>query len=118
MQFYPREVFPPTDFHTTTLVGESIFLIGFLGYTDQRETGRTPVYRLAVETWKIEAVTTSGEIPSWLHEHRATYDAQRNVILVEGGNILVAGQQDESQIVPNEGRYELDLESFRWQKLK
>ena len=40
---YPREVFPPTDFHTATLVGNRIVLIGSLGYPDERRPGETPV---------------------------------------------------------------------------
>lgn len=115
---YPKDVFPPTDFHTATLVEDAIYIIGCLGYPEQRVIGRTPVYRLAVETWKIEVVKTSGEMPSWLHSHRSTYDAQRNVIRIEGGKILVAGQQDELQILPNEERFELNLESFQWHKLE
>jgi len=113
---YPQEVFPPTDFHTATLVDGSIYLIGCLGYTDQRKIGTTPVFRLAVDSWKIDTVTTSGDIPSWLHEHRATYDVQRNVIRVEGGSILIPGEEGEPQIAPNDDQYELDLETFSWGK--
>ncbi|CAE7386905.1 unnamed protein product, partial [Symbiodinium sp. CCMP2456] len=51
---YPRDVFPPTDFHTATLVEDAIFIVGCLGYTDQRMAGSTPVFRLAVDSWKIE----------------------------------------------------------------
>lgn len=29
---YPKEVFPPTDFHTANIVGDRIILIGCLGY--------------------------------------------------------------------------------------
>ncbi len=72
---YPQEVFPPTDFHTATLVDGSIYVIGCLGYTGRRKIGTTPVFRLTVDSGKIDSVTTSGDIPSWLHEHRATYDA-------------------------------------------
>ena len=113
---YPKDVFPPTDFHTATLVGDAIFIVGCLGYVNQRETGQTPVYRLTLETWEIDSVMTSGSVPSWLHRHRATYDARRNVILVEGGNVLVTKGRDEPEIVPNEERYGLDLVSFRWKK--
>src|SRR5207253_4004449 len=52
---YPREVFPPTDFHTATLCGNSIYVIGCLGYPEQRQQGFTPVYRLTLESWQIEA---------------------------------------------------------------
>jgi len=36
---YPKDVFPPTDFHTSTLVGNEIYIIGCLGYPDQRKVG-------------------------------------------------------------------------------
>lgn len=113
---YPRDVFPPTDFHSATLVGDSIYLIGCLGYMDQREIGRTPVFRLEVDTWKINPVATSGEMPSWLHDHRAVFDEQRNVIRVEGGSVLTPNKEGEPEIVPNEERYELDLNSLIWRK--
>lgn len=40
---YSRGVFPPTDFHSATLAGDAILIIGRLGYPDQRVAGRTPV---------------------------------------------------------------------------
>ena len=46
---YPTYVFPPTDFHTTTLLGDSIRIIGNLGYKQDRGDV-TPVYRLQLET--------------------------------------------------------------------
>ena len=41
----PRSVFPPTDFHTATLVGDDIYMVGSLGYLGTRRYGETPVYR-------------------------------------------------------------------------
>ena len=40
---YPEDVFPPTDFHTATLLGREIVLIGSLGYVGTRKLGVTPV---------------------------------------------------------------------------
>ena len=114
---YPRNVFPPTDFHTVTLVGKWIYIIGCLGYQDQRCEGRTPVYRLKVDTWEIERVQTGGEMPSWIHDHRSTYEAQRNVIRVESGKVFVPVQGD-LEIIPNQESFELDLASFEWRKAK
>jgi hypothetical protein len=37
---YPKDVFPPTDFHTATLIGHEIVLIGSLGYSPLRARGR------------------------------------------------------------------------------
>jgi ankyrin repeat protein len=114
---YPRDVFPPTDFHSATLAGDSIYIIGCLGYPEQRATETTPVFRLTLKTWKMEAVTTSGKAPSWLHDHRATFDSERNAMHVEGGSILMPRKSGELKIVPNEERYELDLEAFEWRKV-
>lgn len=43
---YPDGVFPPTDFHSATRVGDRIFLIGRLGYHGKRLHGQTPVMML------------------------------------------------------------------------
>jgi hypothetical protein len=113
---YPRDVFPPTDFHTATFVDGAIYIIGCLGYTDQRKLGTTPVFRLHVDSWRIESVTTTGDIPSWLHEHRAAFDTEQNVIRVEGGSILIPGEDGEPAIVTNDDRYELDLRTRTWKR--
>jgi len=115
---YPKKVFPPTDFHTATLVGDWIYIVGCLGYPDQRQVGRTPIYRLKLESWEIETVKTSGEMPSWLYGHHSKYDPNRNVIRVEGGEIHVVGEGGDLEIIPNEKQFELDLSSFQWRNLK
>src|SRR5436309_2998193 len=40
---YPRDAFPPTDFHSATLVDNRIIIVGNLGYPEQRKPGFTPV---------------------------------------------------------------------------
>ncbi len=47
---YPREIFPPTDFHSATLVGEQIFIIGGLSYPEERQAAKTRVYCLKLQT--------------------------------------------------------------------
>src|SRR6185369_11799713 len=49
---YPREVFSPTDFHSATLVGDRIVLIGRLGYSGTRMPEVTPVYALDTSTYR------------------------------------------------------------------
>ena len=114
---YPREIFPPTDFHTATLVEGTIYIIGCLGYADTRKVGYTPVVRLALGAWEMSPVSTSGDSPSWLHKHRATYDASRRAIRVEGGDILTMADSKDQQLAANADQYELDLETFIWRKL-
>ena len=66
---YPREVFGPTDFHTATLVGGRLILVGSLGYRGERQVGRTQVVALDLETMRIEAVEREGETPGWISRH-------------------------------------------------
>jgi len=113
---YPQAVFPPTDFHSATLVKDAIYLIGCLGYAEQRVTGQTPVYRLQTGTWQIEKLETTGTNPGWIFRHRANYDPQRNVIRVEGGTQQLATPAEESDQVENPDVYELDLTTLKWHK--
>ena len=115
---YPRDVFPPTDFHSATLAKDGIYIVGCLGYGEQRQPGFTPVYRLTLESWKIEPVKTAGEMPGWIHEHAANYDAKRNVIRVSGGQLQKHPDDGEPQLVPNKHAYELDLKQLQWRQLK
>ena len=109
---YPEEVFPPTDFHTATLAGAYIYLVGSLGYQGTRRAGRTPVYRLALESWRIEPLATHGEQPGWLSRHTAAYDAKPNQIVVRGGKRITSDQD----YVDNEAVYTLDLATLTWRQ--
>ncbi len=75
---YPRSVFPPTDFHSATFVPstaervpDAIYIIGNLGYPEDRRADVTPVYRLELDTMAIHAVRTTGEGPGWVRDHTA-----------------------------------------------
>ena len=57
-------------------------------------------------------------MPSWLHNHRSKYEAERNVIRVGGGKLFVTAEDGELDIVPNAESFELDLSSFEWRKVK
>ncbi len=106
---YPKDVFPPTDFHTATLIGDDIFLIGSLGYTDMRRIGETQVLRLNPHTFRIEPVETGGDGPGWISRHR-TEQLGDTRLLILGGNV-----QTEDGYVRNTKLYELDLSAMRWQ---
>jgi ankyrin repeat protein len=69
---YPESMFPPTDFHTATLVGGYIYVIGSLGYQGTRRPGETPVYRLDIRTLRMDRLDACGEAPGWIYRHRAT----------------------------------------------
>lgn len=113
---YPREVFLPTDFHTATLAGDAIYIIGNLGYRDERRRGFTPVYRLTLETWAIEPVATTGENPGWISKHRANIDRERNAIRIVGGTIVVDGEGEDEEHIANRHEFELNLQTLSWRR--
>ncbi|KAK8085284.1 hypothetical protein PG997_006555 [Apiospora hydei] len=113
---YPRDVFPPTDSHTATLVpGTSdIYVIGCMGYPDQRRPGETPVYRLDTRDFSMHPVETSGRsragsdgtaIRVWGKKRRSF-----------GSQICVEGDEKQGDIVDFEGEYLLHLETGRWSR--
>jgi hypothetical protein len=87
---YPREDFPPTDFHSATRVGDSIYIIGRLGYPDSRDPAATPVYRLSLDTMRIAQVATRGESPGWIYRHSASLDEDGRTLLVSAGECWLA----------------------------
>ncbi len=109
---YPESVFPPTDFHTATLVGDRIYLIGSLGYPDMRRRGINSVYCLDTTGFRIARLETTGDVPSGIHRHRATHVSSHEIRL-EGG-FLVHSAAEEERIVPNHRSYVIDLISLVW----
>lgn len=111
---YPEAVFPPTDFHTATLVDGFIYVIGSLGYCGTRRFGETPVCRLNVSTFQMEPLETTGDAPGWIYKHRATLSPNRQIV-VSGGLVatLTAGKEEHSQ---NAGIYALSLDTLTWTK--
>jgi hypothetical protein len=108
---YARDVFPPADFHSATLAGDSIFIIGCLGYPEQRIAGRTPAYRLALDTMAICPVETSGEAPGWLQRHSAKLSDDGHAIIVRGGDVWLG---DKRAMQENIDAWSLDIASGRW----
>jgi hypothetical protein len=104
---YPQAVFPPTDFHTATLVGDYIYVIGRLGYYQSRTYHQTPVYRLDCRSYQIEPVVTTNS-PGWIYKHRAEY-LESGVIVISGGSIEDAKESKENSI-----EYQLDLKTLIW----
>lgn len=105
---YPPDVFPPTDFHTATLVGDYIYILGNLGYPEQRRPQETPVYRLNCRTWAIERVPCEGDPPGWISRHCTRLVGNRQLVL-QGGHVV-----DETDYTENESEYCLDINTFRW----
>lgn len=111
---YPLDDFPPTDFHSATWVGDAIFVIGRLGYAQQRALGVTPVYRLALDTMRISAVATRGEAPGWIHRHTAELSPTGSEILIKGGEIWLG---DQRPMAENIDTWSLDLATGGWRRL-
>jgi hypothetical protein len=107
---YPKDVFPPTDFHSATLVGHEIVLIGSLGYHDLRRVGETQVLKLDTRTLRIEQVATEGEAPGWISRHTAEKLGE-TAILVIGGDV-----QAPDNYEPNTGVFEFDLTTMTWRR--
>jgi hypothetical protein len=113
---YPRDVFPPTDFHTATLSGNRIVIVGSLGYPADREPGRTQVVVLDLATFEISLVATSGDAPGWIHNHTATLaDVGRAIVI--GRGLIETGRGARAEFQENGDDWRLDLESWRWERL-
>lgn len=111
---YPVEDFPPTDFHTATLVGRSIFIIGNLGYPEGRTIGATPVYELALDSMRIGKVATSGDPPGWIHGHGAVLGDDGCSIVVKGGRTWLGSDHAMRE---NIDTWALDTRTGEWRRL-
>jgi ankyrin repeat protein len=110
---YPEHVFPPTDFHTATLLDDSILITGCLGYPAGRQFGCTPVYRLNVTTFEVQAVETRGEQPGRIHRHKVRLDGC-NRIIVSGGHIE---RGLDTPSLENIDEWALDLTTWVWTRI-
>lgn len=111
---YPESVFPPTDFHTATLIGDYLYIIGALGYYGSRRFGETPVYRLNIHTLQIERIETRGDAPGWISRHRATALGSSAIRIWEG--IVIRDNDDKAADTNNPCTFLLDLEQQRWMR--
>ncbi len=110
---YPENVFPPTDFHSATLVGKYIYIIGTIGYPQGRVPGETPVFKLDCESFEIQKVETTGTKPGWINRHKAKY-IDEHKIQITGGQILInAGGRETFKV--NQDSFVLDTHSLAWQ---
>ena len=111
---YPREAFPPTDFHSGTLVGNRIIIIGSLGYPDDRRPGDTPVMALDLETFAVSSVVTSGTSPGWIHSHCADLAEDGSSILIRQGKL---DRGIGEPLVENIDDWRLNFSDWRWERL-
>ncbi|HRI71165.1 MAG TPA: hypothetical protein PK156_43330 [Polyangium sp.] len=109
---YPESVFPPTDFHTATLIGEYIYVIGSAGYQEQRQLEKTLVYRLHIHTLRMERRYTHGEGPGAIYKHRVSV-MNPHEIRVWGGKTMTR-DGDEEKHEDNQDVFVLDVEKLLW----
>lgn len=112
---YPPEVFPPTDFHTATMLGDRILLIGRIGYQEARHPGLTPVLALDLESHRIRERPSHGEAPGWIFRHEATIGPD-GVITVSGGEVFEE-RDGQHHIRRNFDDFAYDPKSGLWRKL-
>jgi hypothetical protein len=113
---YPRDAFPPTDFHSATPAGGRIIVIGCLGYPEDRNPGMTPLAFLDLDTFAMSRVATSGTQPGWIHRHEATLSDDGRTIVIRGGKI-VRGTVGAQELLENADDWRLDLSTWRWDRL-
>lgn len=110
---YPGEIFPPTDFHTSTLTGNGIVIIGNLGYPEDRMSGQTQVFTLNVQSLAMNLTAATGECPGWISKHTAELAADGQSIKVTGGVVWRA----KNSHVENLDEWKLYLNDWRWERL-
>jgi len=113
---YPYDVFEPTDFHSATLVGDDVVVIGNLSYPVRRRPGQTPVVRLDTRTFEMHPMKTEGTPPGWVHGHEATLSADGRAIIVTGGKLAIE-RDGERTLMDSPDEWSLDVGSFRWTRL-
>ena len=113
---YPKDVFPPTDFHSATLVRGKIIIIGCLGYQSERVPDATPVYSLDLTSYRIDPIETKGELPGWVFNHEAVFDPVQAAITIGGGE-TIEKRDDEEVIRKIVEVYQLHLDVGRWERL-
>ena len=112
---YPKSVFPPTDFHTATLIDNFIYIIGSLGYYGQRIYNETPVYRLHLDSFEIERIETTGDKPGWISNHKIYYQ-EPSSLYITGGKLCFINN-DEEEYIDNSLKYVLDLKELTWNRV-
>jgi hypothetical protein len=112
---YPKEAFPPTDFHTASFVDNRIIIVGRLGYPDDRRPGHTPVYTLDLSDYRISEAPTVGKAPGWVFKHEAEV-APDGVITIRGGEVIEE-RDGERRYRRNIDEFALDTRAGVWRRL-
>lgn len=108
---YPRDVFPPIDFHTADLCGNRIIIVGGLGYVDDRG-GSTPVFSLDLANYSISRLNPTGPSPGWIYNHKSQLLDSGRVLRIQGGRRIEEGPAQKS--VANTQTADLLLAEMIW----
>lgn len=108
---YPKDVFPPTDFHSATLVGDWIYIVGSLGYPIDRFGDAISVFRLSMEDFHIEKMHTQNPVGFQLYGHDTKLRGHQ-LLLNNGNRIYGAGESQRFE--PNTQTIILDLDTLSW----
>lgn len=120
---YDETTLPPTDFHTATLVGDRVLVVGNLGYRDRRISGSTQVLELDTATWHVRRLETTGQGPGWIHGHDVVVTDDGGLRLT-GGHVWIEDGIEEGiddgsapgALIGNGDDWELDR-NHRWHRL-
>ncbi len=123
---YPIDIFPPTDFHTSTfyvdpMTGkEHILIIGGLGYDNQASRDRTDVYRLDLNDFSMHKLETYGMGPiggTSHHKARLLDELEQpaiRVTIMEDKNWVLDADFQESDTIGEGKVFLLRIHDMRW----
>ena len=92
----------------------AIYIIGCLGYPEQRSAGATPVYRLDLASMQILAVETSGMAPGRIARHSGRLSDGGKTIIVSGGEIWTGA---EHATMKNIDSWSFEIADGEWRRL-
>lgn len=105
---YSIDDFPPTDHHTATLMGDRIWIIGNLGYKNQRSERSAQVLSLDITDWRMKKIAADGDGPGWISGHSS---------IRSGDEIFVSGGRYGLDREPNSFTYALNVQTTTWRKV-
>ena len=112
LYLYPKDIFPPTDFHTSTKIGNDIMIIGALGYREDRIEGHTNMHVLNLDDFSIKSIPSSGDNPGWIFEHITLWDEEDGCLYVLGGR-----KWNNGKLVDNDETYRFTLSTRIWSRI-